>query len=134
MNWKLILMLSLFGLAMGIATVFIISSAAEPFFWLFIFVVCAYFIVNHCSGKFFLHGFLVSLLNSVWITAAHILLFTYYIGNHAKEAVMMAQMPLPDSPKIMMLITGPVIGVLSGLLLGFFAYLASLIIRKHQIH
>ena len=41
MNWKLIFGLSLFGLAMAIATVFVIPSKIEPFFWLAIFIICA---------------------------------------------------------------------------------------------
>jgi hypothetical protein len=41
MNWKLIITLSLFGLAMGIATVFVVPSTVEPLCWLAIFVVCA---------------------------------------------------------------------------------------------
>ncbi len=40
MNGKLILQLSMFGLAMGLATVFFIPSSIEPAFWLAIFVVC----------------------------------------------------------------------------------------------
>ncbi len=42
MNWKLILQLSLFGLAMAVGTVFVIPSNVEPLFWLAIFAVCAY--------------------------------------------------------------------------------------------
>jgi hypothetical protein len=44
MDWKLIFGLSLFGLAMAIATVFVIPSNVEPIFWLAIFLVCAYLI------------------------------------------------------------------------------------------
>jgi hypothetical protein len=36
MDWKLIFGLSLFGLAMAIATVFIVPSNIEPAFWLVI--------------------------------------------------------------------------------------------------
>ena len=115
MNWKLILQLSLFGLAMAIATVFVIPSNIEPLFWLAIFIVCAYLIAKNCSEKYFLTGLLVSLLNAVWITAAHILLFDTYIANHTQEATMMTKMPISVNPKLMMLITGPVIGVVSGL-------------------
>ena len=68
MNRKLILQLSLFGLAMGIATVFVIPSNIEPIFWLVIFGICAYIIATRCSGRYFLHGLFVSLVNSVWIT------------------------------------------------------------------
>src|ERR1043165_4486344 len=99
MNWKLIFQLSLFGLAMGVATVFVIPSAIEPLFWLGIFVVCAYMIATRCSSRYFLHGLMVSVVNSVWITASHILLFRQYLANHPQEAAMMSSMPLPDSPR-----------------------------------
>ena len=82
MNWKLIGMLSLFGLAMGIATIFVIPSNVEPLVWLVIFLICAYVIAKQSPGKHFLHGLLLGLANSVWITAAHILLFEQYIASH----------------------------------------------------
>jgi len=99
MNIKLILQLSLFGLAMAIATVFWIPSNFEPFFWLIIFVICAYLIAMNCTGKYFLNGFLVSIVNCIWITAAHIFLFSAYISNHPDEAKMLKKMPLPHSPR-----------------------------------
>jgi hypothetical protein len=130
MNKKLIFQLSLFGLAMAIATVFWIPSNIEPIFWFVIFISCAYLIAKNCSGSYFLHGFLVSLLNCVWITSAHIILFDAYIANHSQEAEMMKQMPMPDSPKLMMLMMGSIIGITSGLVLGLFAFIASKIMKK----
>jgi hypothetical protein len=128
MNWKLIFQLSLFGLAMGIATVYWIPSSVEPFFWLAIFLICAYVIAKNCSSRHFLHGLLVSLVNSVWITSAHVILFDDYVARHVEEVQMMSGMPL--SPRLMMLLTGPVIGLLSGMVLGLFAFIAAKIIRK----
>jgi hypothetical protein len=125
MNWKLIGLLSLFGLAMGVATVFVIPSNIEPFFWLVIFVISAYLIAIRCSGRYFLHGLLVSLANCVWITASHVLLFDAYIAHHAKEAAMMTSQALAVSPRVLMMLTGPVIGLLSGLVLGLFAFIAA---------
>jgi hypothetical protein len=129
MNWKLIFQLSLFGLAMALATVYFIPSGIEPICWVFIFVICAYLIAKNCTSKYFLHGFFVSLLNSVWITAAHVLLFKNYISSHPQEAVMMQKMPLPDHPRLMMLMTGPVVGIISGLVLGLFAFIASKFVK-----
>lgn len=63
MNWKLILLLSMFGLAMAIATVYVMPSRFEAPFWLVIFVTCAFVIARRAPGKFFLHGFLVGLTN-----------------------------------------------------------------------
>src|SRR5262249_48416971 len=114
LDGKLILTLSMFGLAMGIATVFVIPSNIEPVLWLAIFGVCAYVIAKKAPGRPFLHGFLVSLVNCVWITGAHIALVDSYLSRHPNEAAMMAKMPMPDSPRLMMLLTGPVIGIISG--------------------
>jgi hypothetical protein len=132
MNWNLIFKLSLFGLAMAFATVYFIPSGIEPFFWLAIFIICAYIIAKNCSSGYFLHGLLVSIVNAVWITAAHILLFDTYISNHPQEAAMMAKMPMPESPKLMMLMTGPIIGIVSGLILGLLAFIASKVIKREQ--
>ena len=130
MNWKLIFQLSLFGLVMGISTVYWIPSNIEPFFWLAIFIICAYLIARNCTGKYFLHGLFVSLVNCIWVTGAHVLLFSIYANNHAKELEQMAKMFLPNHPRIMMLITGPIIGLISGLVLGLFAFIASRIWRS----
>jgi Na+-transporting NADH:ubiquinone oxidoreductase subunit NqrB len=64
MNWKLIFALSLFGLAMGLATVFVIPTSVEPFFWLPIFMLCAFLIAKNAPGKPFLHGLMVGIVNA----------------------------------------------------------------------
>jgi hypothetical protein len=130
MNKKLIFQLSLFGLAMAIATVYIIPSKIEPIFWLVIFIICAYLIAKRAPGKYFLHGFLTSLANSVWITLTHVALYSTYIANHPEEAAMSAKMPMADHPQIMMAIMGPIVGVVSGLVLGLFAFIASKMVKK----
>ena len=133
MNWKLIFLLSLFGLAMAFATVFWISSNIEPFFWLVIFILCAILIAKYCTTRFFLHGLYVSLVNCVWITAAHILFFHTYMGNHSEMAKRMADMPYSNHPIRMMTITGIFIGILSGLILGLFSFVASKLIKKSSV-
>jgi hypothetical protein len=132
MNWKLIFQLSLFGLAMGICTVYWIPSNVEPFFWLAIFIICAYLIARNCAGKFFLHGLLVSLVNCVWVTGAHVLLFKTYANNHPKEIDQMVTMFQSNRPRLLMLFTGPVIGLISGLVLGLFAFIASRIWKSRM--
>ena len=130
MNWKLILQLSFFGLFMGLATVYFIPSTIEPVCWLAIFIISAWLIAKNAPGKYFLHGFLVSLVNCVWITGSHILLFASYSINHAKEMDMMAKMPMANHPRMMMLLTGPVVGIISGLVLGLFAFAAGKMVKK----
>jgi hypothetical protein len=130
MNWKLILQLSVFGLAMGIATVFVIPSKIEPAFWLVIFLICSYLIAKNSPGLHFLHGLLLGLANSLWITAAHVLLFDSYAAGHAQEIAMMQKAPLGASPKMLMVIFGPAFGLIFGVILGIFAFIAGKLIKN----
>jgi hypothetical protein len=124
MNWKLILQLSLFALAMGIATVFVIPSTIEPFFWLVILLVSAYYIATRAADRYFLHGLALGIVNSVWVTGSHVLLFSQYIARHPREAVMMQSMPLPTHPRVMQIIVGACVGVITGVIIGLFAWVA----------
>ena len=128
MNWKLILQLSMFGLAMSIATVYVIPSNIEPFVWLAIFIFCAWIMARRLPSRHFVHGVMIGIVNSLWITTAHIILFDDYMSTHAAEAQSMQQLPL--TPRIMMAITGPIIGVISGVVLGLFAFVASKILNQ----
>lgn len=130
MNWKLIFQLSMFGLAMGIGTVFVIPSNFEPLFWLLVFAICAAIIAKKCQGKYFLHGLMVSLVNSVWVTGAHVLFFNSYAARHASEIAMIATTPLADRPRLLMMVLTPLFGIASGIILGLFAYAGSLL-RKY---
>jgi len=131
-DWKLVFKLSLFGLAMGLGTVFFIPPSIEPIFWLIIFLVCAYVIAKQRPAKHFLHGLFVGLVNSVWVTASHIVFFGHYIDNHPREAAMMTSMPLPDSPRLVMALMGPVVGLVSGLVIGILSWIAARILKRPQ--
>src|SRR5262245_14175578 len=118
MNWKLILQLSLFGLAMAVATVYVVPSNLEPLLWLPIFLITAYVIAKRAPGKPFLHGLLVGIANSVWITSAHVLLFRPYLLHHPREAEMMNGSTMPIPPRLLMACVGPIVGVVSGAIIG----------------
>jgi hypothetical protein len=130
MSWKLLLMLSGFAAAMSLATVFVLPSKIEPLFWLAIFVACAWIIAQKAPGRYFLHGFALGLINCVWVTGGHILFAATYLARHPDEAAMAQKTPFPDSPRLMMALTGPVIGVISGVVLGLFAWVASKLAPK----
>ena len=130
MNWKLILQLSMLGLAMGLGTVFFIPATVEPVFWLVIFLVCAYVIGKRVPEKRFTHGVMLGLVNSIWITAAHVLLFDQYLAHHPQEAQMLRSMEMPVAPRLVMLIMGPVVGVFSGVVIGILALIAGKVLRK----
>ena len=125
MNWKLIFYLSLYGFVMALATVSWIPFGYEPYFWTIIFIICAYWIAIKCSNYYFWNGFMVSIVNSIWITAAHIIFFDIYMAHHPEMQDFINKMPMPEYPRLMMAFMGPVIGAVSGLVLGMFSFLAS---------
>lgn len=133
MNWKLIFLLSLFGLAMGVATIWFIPSTIEPFFWLVIFLISSYCIANYAPGKYFLHGFMVSVFNSAWITAAHAAFFYPYIASHPEFLQATNGLPatLAGHPRRMMLPIGAISGALFGVILGIFAFVAAKIFNRN---
>jgi len=130
MNWKLIFGLSLFGLAIGVAGVSVLSSTLEPFAWLIAFLISAYLIARFASGWYFVHGLLVALVNSVWVTAAHLLFYATYIAHHPEFVQMIAATPLWNRPRVFMLAQMPVAGLISGIVLGLFAFIAGRIFRR----
>ena len=42
---------------------------------------------------------------------------------------MMSSMPLPDSPRLMMACVGPIVGIVSGAIIGLFAYVAGKFVK-----
>lgn len=132
MNWKLIFLLSLFGLAMAFGTVYFIPSSVEPICWGAIFLICAYAIAKGASRAHFLHGLLVGLVNCVWVTGAHVLLSGRYLSEHPREAMMMAdpRIPFGDDPRMAMLVFGPIIGIVSGIVIGVLAWIAAKLFKN----
>ena len=130
MNWKLIVGLSLFGLLIGVAGISVITSRQEPFAWLVAFLISAYLIARFAPGWYFIHGLLVALLNSIWVTAAHLLFYPAYIAHHPEFVQLLVTTPLANRPRVFMLAQAPVAGVVSGIVLGLLAFLASRIFRR----
>src|SRR5262245_56407406 len=77
LDWKLVFMLSMFGLAMAIAIPYV-PAPLDPAFaglWIVIFVADAGLIARRAPGMFFLHGFLAGFANWIWVSGAHIVYF-----------------------------------------------------------
>jgi hypothetical protein len=130
MNWKLIFLLSLFGLGMAFATLSMIPMNVEPFCWLAIGIIYAYFIVQYAPGKYFLHGLCISLVNCVWITAIHMTNLETYFKSHPEQQKMFIDQ---GSSKPMMALMGIGIGIVSGLVFGLFAFLMGKILKKKAV-
>jgi hypothetical protein len=132
MNWKLIFQLSIFGLIMAFGTVSLIPQEVEPVFWVLIFIFCASVIAKARADKYFLHGFLAGLVNCIWVTAIHLFFFQKYIAGHKKTDAWTANLPasFTTHPRVAMALAGLGPGIVSAIVLGIFAFIASKIIRK----
>src|SRR5579864_4970540 len=131
MRWTLIFLLSLFGLAMAAVTVgAIVPSNVAQILWLPIFLTTAYIIAVRSGGRFFMHGLAVGIVNSFWITVIHGLFVETFMVNNPQEASMLASMPMPHRPRLMMALVGPIVGVVSGAIIGVLAALAAWILGR----
>jgi hypothetical protein len=130
MSWKLIFGLSLFGLAMGFAPIGPIPQGIEPHLWLGIFVMSALVIAKRAPGRYFLHGLSVSLISSVWVTAAHVALFDHNVAIHGRVLAMTAQ---AGQPPLVLILGGPVVGIAAGLMLGALAWgVSKFVVSSHS--
>lgn len=124
-------MLSIIGLAMGFLTVAPMNMGIENAIWGIICLFYGFIIARNCSEKYFLNGFMVSIVNCVWVTGAHLLFFHDYVANHAEMVKNMNMFHLNGThPRISMLLTGPIVGIVFGIVVGLLALLASKIIKK----
>lgn len=135
MNWKLIFQLSIFGLIMAFATISLIPEKIEPLFWLVIYLFCAYVIARVCTSKYFFNGFMVSVINCIWVTAVQIIFCVAYMKAHPDRSP--ANMHLPaamfNHPREAMVMMAPVFAIAFGLVLGLFSFIASKIVRKNNV-
>ncbi len=130
MKWKLVFLLSVFGLAMAFGTISLVHVKLELVCWLVIFIISAYLIAKNCINRYFVHGFLVGLLNCVWFTAIHVFYFHTYMAHHVRMAKKIADMTISNHPLRMMAIMGIGFGIVLALILGLLAFIASKLVKK----
>jgi hypothetical protein len=57
-------------------------------------------------------------------------LFGVYLARHPAEAAMMRTGPFAESPRLIMACVGPIIGVISGVVIGLLSLVAWRIVRR----
>jgi hypothetical protein len=130
MSWKLIFGLSFFGLLMGLGTAFVIPPGIEPHLWVGIFLLSALIIAKRAPGQYFLHGLCVSVLNSVWVTAAHVGLYDHYAVLHGR---FISMAPPVGSTQMTVAVAGAVVGIVMGIVLGMVAWVSSkFVVSSHS--
>ena len=127
MNWGLLLRLSAFGAVMAIATINFLPQTFEYIVWPFIFAFCAYAIAKNCEDRLFIHGFMLSIINCIYIVAIHTAFFDMYAAAHNGW---ISSLPPGLNPRAMSAAYGVVAGIVSGIVLGIFCVLANRMLKK----
>jgi hypothetical protein len=133
MNWKLVLQLAVFGIAMGIGTVFFVPSSIEPILWLIVFLLSAYVIAKRCSTRRFTTGLLVGLLDSLLKTSVHMLFLSVYVARHAHEIAIIRQMTTAVSPGMLIALSCPIWGLVFGAMIGLLARVLGIFIKPAEV-
>jgi len=135
MNWKLVLQLSLIGLAMALAGVFFIPANLEPVFWLAIYIFWAHAIASRCRFLRFFNGLALGLANSVWVTLADVVFLDRYLARHPRARDMIEMLHVAHvygSQRQILWIAGLVTGVAIGCVVGVFTVIAGLMIKPKR--
>lgn len=139
MHWRIILPLSFaLGFAMGGASVMgwtgKIGSTGirlEPILWIFIAFICAIVIIARIRRRRFLHGLLIGIVLALYNSICQSVFNEMYFANNAdirEQFQQTASIP----PRVLVLITGPIIGLIYGTLLGGLALLLGAILQSRQ--
>lgn len=130
MNWKLIILLSLSSIAVALAGVFVPTQRIEWVFWLVIFTFNAWMLAHAKTGRYFAHGWLISVVNGVWISVIHAAFFTTYVATNPETMATYNALPHLASPQMTIILMGPIFGAVFGLVSGLFAWAGSKVFRS----
>ncbi len=123
MNWFLVALLSSFGLVMGALSLKGYTLRIEPFLWLFFACISALVLSKNVGYKPFLHGLIVGILWGFFNGLCQCLFFDQYLAANSVYAENFNKVTFMP-PRFIPLLTGPVIGTLSGLVVGGLTLLA----------
>ena len=124
-NQKIILQTSLFGVLMGIFSVFGWSQNSQPFIWLFTALITSFYLYKNLKNGIFIHCIIIGLSWGFDCALVIVLFFkTYHLNNplFVNELLNISF----SYPRAILLTVGP----LAGLSLGFFIYIPIYILKK----
>ena len=130
MNWKTILLLSLFAILMGFLSVFGVIPDFEWLMWLVIAIVSGYVLNKQTKKLLFTHAVVTGIIMGVFNAVIQSVLFDTYLLNDP-QIEGLSQWPATIEPQYFLLIAGPFIGIVYGLLIGLFALIIKKISKKN---
>jgi cellobiose-specific phosphotransferase system component IIC len=130
MKWKTILLLSLFAILMGFISIFGIIQNLEWLLWLLIAIVSGYVLAQKTRNLLFTHAVSTGIIMGIFNAIVQSALFdTYLLNNPQIEGL--SQWPTAIEPQYFILIAGPFIGIVYGLVIGLFALITKKVLKKN---
>ena len=98
------------------------TQKLEPFLWLLFGIITALILSKNAHNRTFLHGLLIGLFWGVLNGIVQSVFFDQYLANNSNLQERFKQSTFIQ-PKYLVLVTGPVVGLITGLVLGGMAML-----------
>lgn len=130
MNWPLILRLSLLSIAMGPASVLGLTRSYDWLMWLCVGVFCAWQFARKAHDELFLHGFYLGILDGIFNSTIEAVFVSTYLSNNPRMINALNAVPQGLHPALVVLIMGPIIGTVSGIIFGVLAVIAGKLVRQ----
>lgn len=122
MNWYIIILLSLFGAIMGLLSIKGYTGKLEPILWLLFVIISVLVLSRNVENKPFIHGLIIGLCWGIFNGLIQSSFFDQYITNNPN-----LQSSFNKSnaikPQFLVLIMGPLIGLVTGVVLGGLTFL-----------
>jgi hypothetical protein len=129
MNWRLVLQLSMFGVAMGLGVVFFLSPGISTALWVIFIALSAWAIAKRCARLRFLNGLMAGLICRLAATAAWILFFHSYVVRHPDQMALLQELTPRMSPRHLIELVSPVWGLGLGVVIGLAALLIGVFLK-----
>jgi hypothetical protein len=122
MNLQLLILLSLFGLIIGILSVNGYTQKIEPLIWLLTGMFSAFILARNFSSQIFLYGVGLGLTWGILNGLIQSIFFDRYLKKNPKYRESYNK-KMPVKPRFFVLIAGPIIGLITGATVGGLAIL-----------
>ena len=129
MNWVLVSLLSIPGLMMGLLSTRGHTRGIEPYLWVVLAVFATLVITRTAEQRFFLHGLSVGIAWGVLNGLVASALFSIYLQHNPETMQRIAAGSTALSPRLMFVLSAPMIGLVTGLVLGGLCWAAGHVIR-----
>ncbi len=122
MKWLFIFLLSLVGVFLGWADVYLMNALGLQLLWLAVSIAYSFVLFRFIGSNYFLFGMLLGAGCCTWVAAMHLLLFKDYLHRHADVGRIMASLPTIGDRYGAMLLIDLAKGLFLAFVMGCFAF------------